>query len=163
MLSTRLSSKVTSLDGSCPSPVSSSLTPISTASLSFSLPSGPATQDPLKAAPRTDRESSLCPLEGTEGTGSSGSGSPGLGFGAGFADATEGAIFSAVSLQSRRFLPPFRSVVSLDVLVVLHGVAGTQRLKISATRNLKHASPVDCFDDIFLLCPCLLLQLPDVA
>ena len=48
------------------------------------------------------------------------------------------------------FLPPFRSVVSLDLLVVLHGVAGTQRLNSSATRKLKQASTDDCFDDIVL-------------
>ena len=45
---------------------------------------------------------------------------------------------------------PF-SGVSLDVLVVLHGVAGTQRLKFSATRKLKQAFTVVCFDDIVLL------------
>ena len=49
------------------------------------------------------RESSPSPREGSEGTGSSGSGSPALGFGASFADATEGAVFLAVSLVSIRF------------------------------------------------------------
>ena len=51
---------------------------------------------------------------------------------------------------------PF-SGVSLDVLVVLHGVAGTQRLKMSATRRLEQAFTVDCFDDnvlfVLLLAP----------
>ena len=47
---------------------------------------------------------------------------------------------------------PF-SGVSLDVLVVLHGVASTQRLKISATRTLEQAFTVDCCDDIVLLMP----------
>ena len=49
---------------------------------------------------------------------------------------------------------PF-SGVSVDVLVVLHRVAGTQRLKISATRKLEQAFTVDCFDDIILLMPLL--------
>ena len=50
---------------------------------------------------------------------------------------------------------PF-SGVSLEVLVVLHGVAGTQRLKISATRTLEQAFIVDCFHDIALFLPLLL-------
>ena len=49
---------------------------------------------------------------------------------------------------------PF-SGVSLDVLVVLHGVAGTQRLKAFATRTLEQAFTVDCFDDILLFVPLL--------
>ena len=49
---------------------------------------------------------------------------------------------------------PF-SGVSLNVLVVLHGVAGMQRLKFSATRKLEQAVTVDCFDDIVLFVPLL--------
>ena len=45
--------------------------------------------------------------------------------------------------------------VRLDVLVVLHGVAGMQRLKISATRKLEQAFTVNCFDDIVLFVPLL--------
>ena len=47
---------------------------------------------------------------------------------------------------------PF-SGVSLDVLVVLHSFAGTQRLKISATRRLEQAFTVECFDDVALFVP----------
>ena len=50
---------------------------------------------------------------------------------------------------------PFSSVVSLNVLVVLHGAAGTQRLKLSATRTLKQASTADCYDNIVPLVPLL--------
>ena len=47
---------------------------------------------------RLPRESSSSPLKGTQGKGSSGSGSPaGLGFGASQAGATEGAVRSVVS------------------------------------------------------------------
>ena len=49
---------------------------------------------------------------------------------------------------------PF-SGVSLDVLVVLHGVAGTQKLKTCATRKIEQAFTVECFDDIFLFVPLL--------
>ena len=76
---------------------------MSTASFSFSffLPSGPPTENLLKAALKPYRESFPSPLKGTEGTGSSGSGSPaGSGAGAGLACATEGAVFSALSLVS---------------------------------------------------------------
>ena len=124
-------------------------------SFSFSLPSGRPTESPLKAALKPSRESSPSPLRGTAGTGSSGSGPPaGLGAGAGLAHATEGAVFLAVSLVSMLYFQPF-SGVSLDVLVVLHRVAGTQRLKISATRKLKRAFTVDCFDGIVLFVPLL--------
>ena len=49
---------------------------------------------------------------------------------------------------------PF-SGVSVDVVVVLHGVAGTQRLKFSATKKLKQAFTVECFDCFVLLMPLL--------
>ena len=49
---------------------------------------------------------------------------------------------------------PFTGV-SLDALIVLDGVAGTQRLKFSATRKLKQAFTVECFDCIVLLMPLL--------
>ena len=52
-------------------------------------------------------------------------------------------------------LPPSRSVVSLDVLVVLHGVAGTQRLKSSASKKLQQAFIVVALDDIVLFVPLL--------
>ena len=101
-LSAGLSSKITSSDGSCLSQRSSSSTPLSTASFSFSfsVPSGPPTESPLKAAPKPCSEWSRGPLNGTKGIGSSGSGSPGPGFGADFAGAAEGAVFSVVSLVS---------------------------------------------------------------
>ena len=47
------------------------------------------------------------------------------------------------------------SGVSLDVLVVLHGAAGTQRLKTSATRKSEQAFTVHCLDDIILFVPLL--------
>ena len=102
-LSTPVSSKGASLDGPYPSPGCTSSAPMSTAcfSFSFSLPSGPRTDQPLKSPLKPSMESSPSPLKGTEGTGSSGSGSPaGLGAGAGLAGATEGPIVSAVSLVS---------------------------------------------------------------
>ena len=95
-----LSWKGTSQGISCASPGSSSSAPISTAPFSFSLPSSTATDSPLKATPKPSSESSSSPLKGTEGTGSLGSGSRGLGFGAGYAGAAEGAVFSAVSAMS---------------------------------------------------------------
>ena len=98
-----VSSKGSSLSGPYPSPGYASLTPLSTACLwfSFSLPSGPSTDRPLNATAKPSRESSFSPLKGTEGTDTSGSGSPaGLGFGAGLAGAIEGAVISAVSLVS---------------------------------------------------------------
>ena len=92
-----------STDGLYPSPRCTSSAPMSTAcfSFSFSLPWGPRTVRPLKAALKPSTESSPSPLKGTEGTGSSGSGSPaGFGAGAGFAGATESAVVSAMSLVS---------------------------------------------------------------
>ena len=102
-LSTRVSSKGASSDGPYPSPGCTSSAPMFTAcfSFSFSLPSGPRTDRPLKAALKPCRESSRSPLKGTEGTGSSGSGSPaGLGAGTGLAGAAEGLVVSVVSLVS---------------------------------------------------------------
>ena len=101
-LSAGLSSKGTSSDGSCSSPGSSSSTPISTAPffLSFLLPSGPSTDSPLKAVPKPSSESSPRPRKGTEGGGPSGSSSPGLSFGAGFAGPAQGPVVWAVSLVS---------------------------------------------------------------
>ena len=158
-LSEGFSSKGTSSIGSCPGCTPSA--PISTAffSFSFSLPSDGPTDSPLKAAPSPSRESSMRAIKDNEGTGSSGPGSPaGLGTSAGLAGAVQGAVFSAVSLVSMLYF------FALHVLVVLHGAAGTQRLKISATRKLKQASTVDGFDDIVFLCAsacscCFLMQL----
>ena len=153
-LSSGVSSKGASLDGPYPSRGYASSTPMSTVcfSLSFSLPSGPRTDRPLKAAPKPSRESSLSPLKGTKGTSSSGSGSPaGSGAGAGLAGATEGAVVSAVSFVFQFCISSPLNGVSLDILVVLHWVAGTQRPKNSATKRLKQAFTVDCFDDIGLL------------
>ena len=96
-LSSGVSSKGASLDGPYPSPGYASSTPLSTACFSFSfcLPSGPPTDRPLKATPKPFRESSLSPLKGTEGTGTSGSGPPvGLGAGAGLGGASDGAVVS---------------------------------------------------------------------
>ena len=113
-LSEGLSSKGTSSFGSCRGCAPSAT--ISTASFffSFSLPSDGPTDSPLKAALSPSRISSTSPLKGTEGTGSSGPGSPpGLGTGAGLAGATEGAVFSAVSLVSILYF--FRPSVVLSV------------------------------------------------
>ena len=102
-LSSSVSSQGASSGGPYPSPGYASSTPLSTAcfSFSFSLPSGPPTDRPLKATPKPSKESSLSPLQATEGTGTSRSGSPaGLGAGTGLAGATKSSVVSAVSLVS---------------------------------------------------------------
>ena len=102
-LSSGVASGGASLGGPYPSPVYDSSTPLFTACFPFSffLPSGPLTDRPLKATPKSSKESSPRPLKGTEVTGTSSSGSPaGLGAGAGLAGATQGAVVSAVSLVS---------------------------------------------------------------
>ena len=102
-LSTGVSSKGASLSGPYPSPGCTSSAPMSTVCFFFSLslPSGPHTDRPLKAALKPSRESCPSSPKGTEGTGSSGAGSPaGLGAGAGLAGATEGPVISAASLVS---------------------------------------------------------------
>ena len=97
-LSSGVSSKGASSGGPYLSPRYASSTPLCTACFpsTFSLPSGPPTDRPLKAALRPSRESSLSPLQRTEGTASP----AGSGAGAGLPSATEGAVVSAVSLVS---------------------------------------------------------------
>ena len=68
------------------------------------------------------------------------------------------SVFVAFLLYFHFYLATARSArngVSLDVLGVLQGVAGTQRLKISATRKLEQAFTVDCFNDSVLFVPLL--------
>ena len=129
------------------SPSWSSFAPPFPVSSSFSLPSGDPTRNSVKAAPRPlkSSESSLGPLKGTEGTGSSRRHSAaGLGFGAGLAGATEGAVVSAVSLVYGIFFRP-SSVDILGVLLVLHWVVGAQRIVVSATKKFIQLSLMNLF------------------
>ena len=149
-LSSGVSSNGDSSDGPYPSPGCTSSAPMSTACFPFSsfLPSGPRTDRPLKAALNLPEKHPSDHLRALK------------------VQAPQVQIRQQVWVLALALLVPLRALlsrqcpscpscillpfsgVSLDVLVVLHGVAGTQRLKFSATRKLKQAVTVDCFDDI---------------
>ena len=135
-LSEGLSPNGTSSDRWSSPPGSSSLAPMSTASFSFALLSEFPTDSPLKAAARPSRDSSSTPLKALK------------------VQAPQLQVHSVWALVPALLVPlraltcrqclwcpccilaPFKSVVSVGVLLVLHGVAGTQRLQMSATRKL---------------------------